>query len=237
MKKILSAGLAVAGLLLAPAVTSAQDGCCCCDTTEGMYIGAYGGVSWAHDQFLTDSDTPGIVSEVEHDIGWNVGGFFGFRCCNGFRLEGEVGYRSLDVDKLHYHQGSSVGTISDFSNSDFTVINYMANFIYECAFVVCDCCWRPYFGVGFGGATVNYEVTEATYLTDIDDDETVFAYQLIMGLAYPVNECMDIAIEYRFFSFDEVSIKDKTGATVASLDYTNVHNIMVSAKYVFGGLW
>lgn len=239
MKKLLTAGLALTSLLFAPAISEANCGDCCCETTEGFYLGAYGGVTWWHDAFITTSATAGAVAQVEFDVGYNVGGFLGFRCCNGLRIEGEIGYRNSDLDTATvFHSAGSGVTAESVSSAEIQVINYMANFIYECAFQVCDCCLRPYFGVGFGGANVSLDVNQTIdgVALVFDDDETVFAYQLIMGLAYPINECMDLAIEYRFMDIAEAQLEGG-GERFETREYVSNHNILVSLKYVFGGLW
>ena len=235
MKKILSTVLAAAALLFTPSNASAQD--CCCETLEGAYVGLLGGVSWANDLFTVDSSSPGEFFESEFDTGWNIAGFIGYRCCNGIRVEFEAGYRELDLDKLSQYNGSMVNSITSFSKSDFSLTHFMANFLFECSYQACGCCWRPYFGFGIGGALVDMNISTTSVSDSIDDDDTVFAYQLIVGLAYPINECMDLAVEYRFFGYDEIEIKDTTGAIDSSLDYGSIHNIVVSVKYIFGGLW
>lgn len=236
MKKFFTVGMALAALLFAPALNAQNNGSCdCCDSTEGFYFGGYGGGTWWHDAFATHSGVVGTVAEYEFDTGYNVGGFLGFRFCNGFRVEGEIGYRNSDLDRLYEHDGAAT-TQFDLSSGELSTISYMANFIYECAFIMCDCCMRPYFGVGFGAANVTLEAPDAGSGITVNDDETVFAYQLIVGLAYPINECVDVALEYRWFDTAEIQLAAGTDR-FETREFMGSHNIMVSAKYVFGGLW
>lgn len=240
MKKLLSMVLALSALLFTTAL-QAQDysedygGCGdCCDSTEGFYFGGLAGVVMFNDIIGHDSRTAGTIFEVEQDAGFAIGGFMGYRFCNGLRIEGEIAYRSADPDEVTVYDGTPAA--ESLTSKDLSVISYMANIMYECAFIVCDCCLRPYFGAGFGAATVNFEANSAN-MTAVDGDDTVFAYQLIVGLAYPVNECIDVALEYRYFDTSEFEFSPAASETFESREYIGSHNLLVTAKYVFGSLW
>jgi opacity protein-like surface antigen len=66
-------------------------------------------------------------------------------------------------------------------------------------------CIRPYLGAGIGfaserrrnGSSSHDEYRE--YSSSSDNRRTNFAWQLIAGLAYPLNDCIDLDLAYRFF--------------------------------------
>lgn len=237
MKKLLLTWISALLLgVLAPTVSYADDcGSCCCTTTEGIYIQGFGGMTFWRDNFGVRSAAPGDVLETEHELGYYVGGAVGWRCCSGWRFEVELSYRTADIDTLFVHDGSSI-TSAGVVSSEWTMGTYLANFIYECSYEVCGCCYRPFFGVGFGVADINFELNNSMATINIDDGDTVFAYQLIMGIAYPFNDCLDLALEYRYLSTGEVEMSDGSNF-YRSRDWAASHNIVFSAKWVFSGLF
>ena len=233
MYRYLALTLMTLSLLIPAYSVQAEDGCCC-ETLSGFYIGAYGGGSFIQDSFFGRTTPVRWVDEVEYQAGWNVGGFLGYRFCCGLRLEGEIGYRKAELDQVIIHTGATNAAATDLRKSDFQVFNYMINAIYECSFVLCDCCWKPYFGAGFGAVNVDIDTSATGF--DLIDDDTTYAYQLIIGLAYPACECLDIALEYRILGIGEAEFKDGLGRVSETREFTNSHNLLLSAKYIFGGL-
>lgn len=244
MKRLLTTALAMASLLTTPnAVRAEYDGFggnsggdCCGETTAGMYIGAFGGANLNHDLFFTDTGNAGDIYQFESDTGYVIGGYIGYRCCNGIRVEFELAYRDNDIDQVFVFDGGApvAATLAD---TNVTAFSYMANIIYECIYCACDYYVRPYFGVGFGGVTVDASINMSSPLTyNVDSDDSVFAWQVLMGVAYPWNDCAEFALEYRFFSADEFELT-RGSETVTSRDWLKSHSISASVKYMFGSLW
>ena len=61
-----------------------------------------------------------------------------------------------------------------------------------------DSPWTPYLGAGLGWALVGYEV-DAFGGPFIDDDDGVFGFQAMAGVAYEIQESLQISFGYRFF--------------------------------------
>lgn len=230
MKKLWLTGLAALSLSLSPQSASAQDSYGCCETVSGFYVGAYAGGNWFADSELSWEGGSRLFHNYETDSGYILGGYAGYRFCNNLRLEVDIGWRDNDVDIINVYNGSTE-TQPQVTASEITAVSYMGNIIYDCVLDLCDCCVRPYFGVGFGAASVKVEGHYSGF--DVDDNETVFAYQLIIGLAYPWCQTMDIAVEYRYFGADELSLNTNNAAYLAR-DYINSHSVGVSGKYYFG---
>lgn len=135
---------------------------------EGVYAGALGGIN-----FL---DYKHHHKSKNFQVGWTAGGFAGYRFCNGFRAEGEAVYRHNNGKK---HFGGHVRTWS-----------LMANGLYD--FDV-DCwCLVPYLGAGLG-----YDWTKA-HVCSSSAERNGFAWQLIGGFLYPIDDCMEMGLEYRY---------------------------------------
>lgn len=237
MKKLFTIALAMASLLMAPSVLRADDCDSCCETTEGMYLGVFGGFDMFHDVIMSGTGYPD-VAQAEVDFGYIVGGLLGYRCCNGVRVEFELAWREHEFDDvLIYDGGTGVVPVPSTTSSKFTALSYMFNVIYECVFCACDLCFRPYFGFGLGGATVDAELVYTTApALSLNEEDTVFAYQLIMGMAYPLNDCVEFAVQYRFFSADEPSF-DLSTNSIASLEWLKSHSVTFDVRYMFGSLW
>ena len=236
MLKRLSVLLSVLCLLAVPQQSMADDcGCsCCCEISEGAYLGGYAGGTWFNDLQARATDQDGQIREFEHDWGWTVGIYFGWRFCSGLRIEGDVAYRECDIDKMRLYDGSSV-SLTHADDSEITTVSYLVNFIKDCTVDICGCCWRPYFGAGFGVANFKLQFDELGGSFHVDDNSTRFAYQLIIGLAYPWCEG-DLGVEYRYFSTSQPEF-DIPDAQLDIRNWTSAHAIVVSYKWTFAGLF
>lgn len=67
----------------------------------GWYVSGQAGASFLNDADIEATDE-GITldGEIEHDVGFGVGGALGYDIGNGFRVEGEIGYRQNDLDEI-----------------------------------------------------------------------------------------------------------------------------------------
>ena len=133
----------------------------------------------------------------------------------GLRGELELGYRKLDFDKSKPDDGGEFDV-----DGDYTTLSFMANGIY--AFEASD--WlRPYVGVGLGLARLSYtEVIEDE--PDGEGDDTVFAYQGMLGVGFPLSEKTEARMGYRYFAtadadFDELEASYGTHSIEAGIRF------------------
>jgi opacity protein-like surface antigen len=172
MKKIFAVGLAMA-LMLGSVVTSA---------TAAPYVsGAFGLVS------VSDADVSDGVDSAE--LSFDPG--FGFIAAigNGFdglRGEIELSYRTSDLDK--FSEAGFSGSI----NGDVSSTAVMGNLLVDIA--VSETV-RPFLGVGIGLANVDAAITGFG-----SEDDTVFAYQAIAGLGFPLTHVTTLDLQYRYFA-------------------------------------
>ena len=170
---------------------------------SGPYV-AFSG----HAAFTEDSDTSigGTPINSEFDTGFGIGTALGYDFAGApVRLEGEMVYRNNEVTV-------SSPLVPGFAPSD-TVdsIAYMANAYYD---IQTNSNITPYVGVGAG-------------MVDIDGEETVFAYQAMLGAAVDVNDRSEIYGGYRFFDSEGL---DAGGG--AELDYRS-HSAEVGYRLRF----
>jgi opacity protein-like surface antigen len=120
-----------------------------------------------------------------------------------FRIEGELAYRSVDVDK--------VNGIPFPVSADLSALSFMANGYYD---IEMDSL-TPYIGVGLGASNNELSVAGSGSV-----DETDFAYQFMAGLAFNVGKTTYLTAGYRFFAIGES-------------DVPSTHELNFGARFMF----
>jgi len=174
---------------------------------EGLYVSGYFGFAMASDSDLTDSTVPGVTVNTEFDTGPALGAALGYDF-NKFRVEGEISYQKNDVSQIG-SQGvllNNTGKVTAFS----FLINGYYDFINKSAFT-------PYISAGLGFAQVEFNDLDISGLgfSGSNDEDTVFAYQVGIGLGYAVTEKITIDVRYRYIGTED-SEYDTTKAEFAS---------------------
>lgn len=113
----------------------------------------------------------------------------------GLRGELELGYRKVDWDEIDFDVERADLLYGEIEG-DFTTLSLMANGIY--AFEGADR-MRPYFGIGLGLA----RHTADGIGEDDTTDDTVFAWQGMLGVGFPLSEATEARIGYRYFATAE----------------------------------
>jgi opacity protein-like surface antigen len=207
---------------------------------EGFYAGVHGGAVFLGKASLDDhagtvATGTGTVTgtgtltlsniEQEFDRGFAVGAEAGYAFGNGLRIGGEVTYRHNDLGDisadLSTPSGSSTSTSGNV-DEDISSWAFMLNGYFD---IATGSPFTPYVGVGAGAAIVSLDLE--TNLGDIDDSDTVFAYQGIVGLAFALSQNIDIGVEYRYFA---TSDPEFSGDFDTSAEY-RAHNVFLKATY------
>jgi opacity protein-like surface antigen len=210
--------------LLATAALGAALGASMPAEAEGLYIGAFGGVSVLEDGDLdVESAGIGYDAKVESDTGWTAGGALGYAFDFGLRAEAELAYRHNEIDKFHV-----MGTDASVSG-DTTALSALGNLWYD---IPISLAVRPFIGAGIGMAEIGMNNAEAGGMDLIDDSDWVLAYQLGAGLAYQLSPGLDVTAEYRYFRTEDATLKldDLTGN--ADLEYRD-HSVVLGLRYSF----
>ncbi|MBE0504946.1 MAG: porin family protein [Desulfuromonadales bacterium] len=161
----------------------------------------------------------GMVSVNDADVSGNNSGEltfdpgFGFIAAvgNGFdglRGEIEMAYRNNDLDKFSNNN----------TTGDITSLAVMGNILVDLA--VSETV-RPFLGAGIGLA--NVEVNSNVFG---DKDDTVFAYQAIAGLGFPLTHVTTLDLQYRYFATADA---DFAGAEA---EY-QTHNFFAGLRFDF----
>lgn len=187
-------------------------------SADGPYLGANIGVAWLSDSDVTDSTVPGIPLELSYDSGLTVGAAIGYRFGNG-RIEGEVSYQQNDVD-----QTSALGVSLD-STGDTEGIAFLLNGYYDFTNTTA---FTPYVSAGLGYAKIeinDYNIP-GSGIPNFSDDDSVFAYQVGLGIGYAVTDKVTLDAKYRYFATEDAEF-DTSEVEIAS------HNVLLGVRFNF----
>ncbi len=237
----LKKALLAATVLALPVAAQAQP-------ITGLYVGAGAGVNWLMETDLTPQGALRSVTgsgTAEFDVGFVGVASIGYGFGNGVRVELEGNYRQNEINGVSGFGGNlpaprtQGGTVSSYG--------VMANALYDFNLGPASF-FHPYIGVGAGYIVQNWDNvgvrgpggTQAI----LDGDNGNFAFQAIVGAAFPIAAVPGLAItaEYRFMMglSDDVDARVRTasGATVATragaVEVDNMNNsLLLGIRYAF----
>src|SRR5476651_47045 len=197
MKKTLAVAAALAVLPIAAQAQSLQ--------YPGFYAGIEGGGNY---MFQTSVATPFGQNNVYPNIGWSAGGVIGYDFVGPrIEVEGRYDYNSATVSGVTNPFGAAKDSIA-----------VMGNLLYDFnagGTIV------PYIGAGAGAAFVK------TSALGLQDNNTVFAYQGILGVGYNIDPAWRVNLDGRYFG--------TSAPTLGGQGYQNNNVIaMLSLQYKFG---
>lgn len=186
---------------------------------------------------------------TEFDSGYTVSAAAGWRFSPNLRAELELAYQTNDI-KTHKgveaagiplgaedagvlitgspNLGVSVGDLVDDGKGGIDTTYLMANAFYDFNQMGK---FRPYVGAGVGLGMVNVDYSPSS-VEIVDDDKTVFAYQLIAGSDFAVSDRMALFAQYRYRATSDVDVD--VSLFDASLDIENRSSALeVGLRYAF----
>ena len=209
VRRLVIASLA---LLAIPFVASAQP-------ISGLYVGGEVGPNFAGSLLASGNETkiyadPGILGLA--DLGWGFG--------NGLRVEIEGSGRSNAVNRITTQRID--GRMLPLAGAGGSIDNFalMTNLLYDLDLRRFGTALRPYVGVGFGydwmdfagvGGTGAGRFTLPQNNTFVGPDHVsfdsvggAFAYQAIVGVAYPIRllPWLEATVEYRYFGTANITV-------------------------------
>ncbi len=185
------------------------------DDKAGTYARIFGGLSQLSDTDLSGSSSASIGFDTGQVIGAAVGYDFG---AQPFRTELEFAYRTSDAD------GSS-GIKGDLASTTLALNGY-----YDFS-PIGNSKVTPYVGAGLAYVTeIDFDVAGGTASGEYNDTG-VFAYQLMVGAMYPINDKWSLTSELRYFDAGSQSLGGPGGSTLRS-DYDLVE-VTVGAAFRF----
>ena len=164
--------LVVAGLVAVPSARA------------DFYIGGNFGFGFPRDH----KDDDGNTIELDDDIGGTVAVGYNFV---PVRIEGEFVFRASDVRRYEDDLGDRPAT------GNIQNLGVMVNAIYDLPLAQL---YSPYVGGGFGASRISAKGIRWDGETQLDDSESVFAYQFMAGIEYEIGRNAAVRLGYRFFS-------------------------------------
>jgi len=206
---ILSAGL-IAGITTA---ASAQ--------TDGWYAGAETGLNIAPTVKFRDGSHTWQTSQ---DLGYSILGQVGY----GFgpvRVEGELGWRSNDINKLKQpalgNGDGSLDAASVFGNAYYDIATGTQ--------------FTPYIGAGVGGVDIEGNKVRASGITFTKKSDFVFGYQGIAGVGYTVNDNLALKLDYHYMRTVDAKLEeDPSWGNGKGKGQYVANTILVGFTYKFG---
>lgn len=199
------------------------------------YVSAFGGGT-----LLEDAHNRGNGNPLEFDSSTKTG--YGYRAAIGVyrvpqvRVEGEIGYRRASLDKLSINNDAGLGAAAGMAplagsasaSGHTTAISAMLNAYYD---YDTGSAWRPYIDAGIGAARLTLKNVAASGVPVVDAFDTVFAYQLGLGIGYELTKSLTVAVDYRYFTTLDPTFKDAAGNSFNS-EFTS-HNLSLGIRYRF----
>jgi len=171
----------------------------------------FGGATYGSDHDVVV--TTGAVAapgEFDTDTGYAVGGAYGYNINQFFAVEGEIAYRSNEID-------SSTVAAAGLVDDDINSLSFMGNAIFNAPTYAG---FTPYVGAGAGVARIGA----------LNDHDTVFAYQAFGGVKKGITQNIDAGLEYRYFDADTASLVN--GGTLLDTEYdSHSLNVVFSRKF------
>lgn len=180
--------------------------------------------------FVADADNSGSVLNIESEFEMGFAGLAaaGYSFDNGFAIEGEISVRTNGVDALTITNAGATGLTAGDVDGDVTTWGFMANgkYTFNRGGEL-----RPFVLGGLGFARVSADNINVLGTSLTDDSDTVFAYQLGVGVSYQVATSTTIDASYRLFGTADPGLTDSSGAAFDS-EYLS-HSFLVGVTFGF----
>jgi opacity protein-like surface antigen len=192
---------------------------------EDWYVDFFAGTNDTDDTAFNVAE--GGVIDTTFDSGLLYGIAVGYRM-DSVRIEGELSLRDSDVDS---HQLNGSGPL-DGPTGEASATTLMANVLYD---FNTEGRVSPYIGAGLGFAAVDFEGFGVEAIPDVlNDDDSVFVYQAILGMSAEINDEWDFRADLRYLGSGDPGFETSaaTGAVSTDADYSTF-NITVGFRYSF----
>ena len=173
----------------------------------------FGGAVYGGDHDI-NATIPGVgtgAGEFDTDTGYVVGGAYGVNASSFLSLEGEIAYRSNNVES-----GVVAGVPFD-GDGNLTALSFMGNAILKAP---STSGFTPYVGAGAGAARIGGE----------GDHDLVFAYQAFGGVSRDIGSNITAGLEYRYLDAGRATLSDAVGTIETEYDSHSV-NLVLTRKF------
>ncbi|MGE4527687.1 MAG: OmpA family protein [Rhodospirillaceae bacterium] len=189
------------------------------------YAGADLGASWLPDQKADFSN--GTHYKADHQTGPVGLGQLGYDF-GGLKLEGELGVRNNDIERLKNRTTTSGANNASGST---TVYSLMGNAIYD---FNATGAWHPFLGAGIGAAYVDIDkVADNDGVNVYSGNDWRFAYQGFAGLGYDLDANWTLKGQYRYFATLDGDVSLAGSGIGGDAEYKS-HEVLIGLTYRFG---
>ncbi|MGI9127884.1 MAG: OmpA family protein [Roseomonas sp.] len=209
---------------------------------QGLYLGGGIGGNYLQGTDIKGSDFSGANTSVDFHWGWAGVLSLGWGFGNGLRAEIEGSYRQNEVSDISF-PGASGFT----EKGNVRSWGAMANMLYDIDLGNRPWGITPYVGAGLGYVWHEYDkvgIRVGGNTIDFNGDGGAFAYQAILGAAFPIQQVpgLSITAEYRFLGAANQSVKgtgratlpDQSDAGTLKFDVDNFnHSLLIGLRYAF----
>lgn len=184
---------------------------------EGLYLSLGAGINELDD---SNFDIAGPVRvDNEYDSGTIFLGALGYHFgpvlpVGGLRGEVELSFRDNDID---VHSVQALGGDQPGSTGEASTQALMGNLLLD---FDTGTAFTPYVGGGIGYAWSDLEDYGIEAVPEVlDDDDSAFAWQLIGGIGFALNQQATVTLDYRYFTTTaDVTTTADTGSVSNEVD-------------------
>lgn len=222
---LLSAGLVVG----APDAARAEEEESGAGRSIRPYLAYEAGLSVIPNQNLTGADASGagLWGRANPDPGFAVGGALGARFSEYLRAEVNLSYRQSDVERLDVAPGP------DESSGEIGLFAAMANVYGD---LDLDLAWPvvPYLGAGIGYGLWMLDA-ENPGAVKIDDEDSVFVWNLMAGTTIRYSKVTEISLGYRYVATTDPELNSRiTGTGPRRLDSEfDAHEVVLGLRFLY----
>lgn len=208
------------------------------EAPASVYVEYSLGVSFPPSQSLSGADGSGtsLSGRTESNPGYTFGGAVGVTLMDQFRTELRLDYRASEVNRL------AVQGEPNKSKGDLRLFSVMVNGYYDFnleELVGLNIGIVPYLGAGIGWGRIELgaDNTAGALQTNIDDTDSVFVWNVMVGGSFPLSEVTDITLGYRYVATEDIRIAGRIGGTPGTprrFDYEfDAHEALLGLRFNF----
>jgi len=202
-------------LLLGTAAALSLGGAAQAAPFHGWYVGLEGGADWVQEKDFVVHLPLGTThhAQLSFKTGWALLASVGYAFDKHWRVEGEFGYRSNNLDKT-----ALIGGPPTAAHGDLRELTVMANVLYDIPLAPK---WDLSIGGGIGGDDALLK------FNTLSDNTWKFAYQGIAGLNHAIGQRSQVFLDYRFLT----DTKPVFSNSAVSLDFNDLHKHTVTIGF------
>lgn len=186
------------------------------DSLSGVYVATFLGLQFPAE---ADIEIDDFSATFEPEVGFGAGLAAGYDFGH-YRVEGELSGRA------HGYDSASFSGFSQDIDADFSSQALMVNAFGDLPLPVWEDRLELYGGIGLGVARV------ALDFSNTDQDDYVFAAQVMLGVSVELTQSLSFQVGYRGFTTSETTFTDDDG-TALTLDGGIAHSAEVGLRFTF----